>query len=420
MTPVSLPAASAKQTAEQMQKYRAFVQNVNSVYNCDYLEFLQSDVLYQDQLLQSNMPDLKQSDTQQIRLRLNSCKEILSRLYQIRKKALSLENDMVFEYLTSKERFARRISETLSPESDFARAEKQWIDLLKDLFFYKHEIKKNSSYTAYITGDDPSVLLFFDLLFKALIPNPSLKESCLYNRNASKIQKYLDNYCTGVSVYRWIDSQGAIHLENSKKKFQRVFESSASPERTNQENDSRKRESKQSSSPPSFEYLIQEYNPDIMADVFKDDSPELGYNTLVIETRDRNSIALLKSLEGFHSLRGVETIEKIDEKSGKSSGKKINRATKNGAFIAAFPSEECQNKLPDGVRGTKLDGIDSGFQFRFAASSLPGEYSSGKVFSFSHQEERSNRIPFEIDSLKSCFNNHIMNYIYNDLLERNK
>ncbi len=412
-----LPAVSAKQTAEQMQKYRSFVQNVDSVYNCDFLERLRSDVLYQDLLLQSSIPDLKPSVSQQMLMKQKSNKDILSRLHQIRKKALSLENDMVFDYLTSKERFARRVSETQSSEGELADVEKQWIDLLKDLFFYKHEIKKNSSYIAYIIGDSPSILLFFDLLFKALIPKGSLKESCLFNKNASKIQKYLDNYCTSASTYNWIDAEGVFHFENNKEKFRRL---SQFPEHLISENDSHKRESKQSSSTPSFEYLIQEYNPDIMEDVFKDDAPDLGYNALILETSDRYSIALLKSLEGFHSLRGIETIEKNDEKNGKNGGKKISRVTKRSAFIDVYPGEQCQNKLPDGVRWTQLDGSDSAFQFRFASSSLPKEYSSGKVFSFSCQQERSNRIPFEINSLKSYFSNYVVNYIYNDLLEKDK
>ncbi len=415
------PAVSSKQTTALLQRYRSFVQSVNCVYDCDYIGELQSEVIYIEQLLQSNQHDAIQSDSQQTIQKYEVCKDFLTRLYQIRKNALSLENDVVFDFLTSKERFSQRVSKAFSSDNTFARAENEWIDLLKDLFSFKHDIKKNSSYIAYISGDDPSVLLFFDLLFKAFIPANTLKESCLINRNVSKIQTYLDKYCSSVSMYRWIDSQGAIHFENNKKKFLKIFQTDAPSEHALQEKNSRKRESKQRSSTPSFVYLIQDYNPDIIADIFIEDAPVLGYNTLVLETSDRDSIMLLKALEGFHSLRVTETPEKsASEKNGKNSGKKGNRETKHGAYIDVYPCGQCQNELPEGVGRIKTDVGSGGFQYRFTSSNLPKEYSAGKGFTFSCQTEQSNRVSFEIDSLKSCFSAFVVNYICNDLLKRNK
>ena len=418
---LDIPAASSKQTMAYLQRYRSFVQSVNSVYNCDYIGELQSEVLYIEQLLQSNPHCATQADSKQMIQKYDAGKDFVNRLYQIRKKALSLENDVVFDFLTSKEQFSQRVSKVFASDNNLVRAENEWNDLLKDMFSFKHDIKKNSSYIAYISGDDPSVLLFFDLLFKALIPAKSLKESCLINRNASKIQTYLDKYCSSVSSYRWIDSQGVIHFENNKKKFQKIFQTLSPSEHAAQEKNSRKRDSKQCPSEPSFEYLIQDYDPDIIADIFIEDAPVLGFNTLVLETSDRDSIMLLKALEGYHSLRATDTTEKsVSEKSGKNSGKKSARDSKHGAYIDVYPCGQCQNELPERVRRIKTSGGTGGFQYRFTSSSLPKEYSAGKGFTFSWQAEASNRVSFEIDSLKSCFSAFVVNYICNDLLKRNK
>ncbi len=415
-----IPAVSSRQTTEFLQRYRSFVQSVNSVYNCNFIESLQSEVLYIEQLLQSDKENVQKSVFQQTERKQNICKDFLNRLYEIRKKALSLESDVVYDFLTSNEMFALRVAETTSADKELVSAEKEWNSLLKDLFSFKHDLKKNFKYTAYIFGDNPSVLLFFDLLFKALIPGDSLKESCLINRNASKIQKYLDSYCSRVSSFRWIDSDGAFHFENNQKAFQRIFQTSLSSEHSKQESGSRKRENKKRPSTPSFECLIEEYVPEIMEDIFIEDAPARGYNALVLETSDLDSIMLLKSLEGFHSLKETETTaEKSPEKSGKS-GKKNNRETKHGAYINVFPSEQCQDELPQGVRRIKLDVGVSDFQFRFTSSSLPKEYSPEKRLTFSWQSEQSDRISFEIDSLKSCFNDYVVEYICNNLLERNK
>ncbi|MBR6435635.1 MAG: ATP-dependent Clp protease ATP-binding subunit [Thermoguttaceae bacterium] len=411
-----IPSVSSKQTTELLQKYRSIVQSVNSVYNCEYIEGLQSEALYIEQLLQSDNQDANRVDSKQMIMKHNTCKDFLNRLYLIRKKAFGLESDVVFDFLTSKERFSQGVSKSSSSDNKLVQAEKEWISLLNDLFSFKHELKKSSSYIAYISGNNPSVLLFFDLLFKALIPNESLKESCLLNRNASKIQMYLDKYCSGVSTYHWIDADGVIHREYSKKAFQKILQTS--PPHSNQENKSRRRESKQRSSTPSFEYLIQDFNPDIMEDIFMEDAPAAGCNTLVLETSDQNSIMLLKALEGFHSLKVTETTEKSSEKSGKTSSKKNNREL--CAYIEAFPREQCLNELPEGVRRIKPDGNDSGFQYRFTSSSLPKEYSAGKTFTFSRQTEQSSRISFETDSLNSCFSAFVVKFMCNDLLERNK
>lgn len=406
-----------RHSSELLQKYRSLVQSVNSIYDCEFIESLQSEVIYIEQLLQAGQQNVKQADAQQTIQKHNACKDFINRLYQIRKKTLSLENDAVYNYMTSKERFSQRLSNGFLSDDNYISAENEWNELLKDMFSFKHEIKKFARYRAYIWGEDPSVLLFFDLLFKALIPSKSLKEWCLINRNSSKIQTYLEQYCWDVSEYNWIDSDGVIHFENNKKKFQKILQTSASSEHGVRESASRKRESKPRHSEPSFEYLIQEYNSDIMEDIFIDDAPASERNALVIETSDRDSIMLLKSLEGFHSLRVIEAVG--SEKSGKNSGKKLNRESKRGAFIDVFPSGQCQNGLPQSARKIKAMGGEIGFQYRFSSSSLPKEYSSGKGFTFISYLKQIIRLSFEVDCLKRSFNDYVVEYICNDLLERN-
>lgn len=430
----SAPAVSADQTAECLKKYRTFVERVNTVYDSYFIERLQSDVLNDEQFIHSNKMHMKEQNYRQIITDLSVRKDYLYRLYQIRKKAYSMENDLVFDYLTSKSMFSLRVSETLSPDSELSRIINEWNGLLEDMYFYKHGFKRNSKYVAYITADNPSVLLFFDLFFKALIPNDALTESCLLNWNASDIQGYLSRYSSGDTPYNWFDTRGVIHVENDKLALRKIIQTSLE-ERQKQKEAARKREKEQSKrekEPPKrvtaavssndksqkpelpvapiFECLIQDYDPDIMTDIFNDAPNPLGYNTLVLETDDSHSVILLHALTGLYSLNITDEVVESKSRNRKKSEKIKKISQKSSACISLYPQEQCKDSLPNQVRMTKFEETGSRFQIRFS-SGLPAVYSPGTYLTFSDSSDESMKVSFDIDSMQSFFNDYIKKYI---------
>lgn len=404
-----VPEISVDHAAECLTLYRSFVRCINFVYDSSFMESLQSDLLYEEQLLQSNNLRMKEQDSQQMMLKLYTSRDFLHRLYQIRKKAYATENDVVFDYFTSKELFSLRVAESVLPNSEIGAAIHEWNELLQDLYIYKRGFNKKSSYVAYVTADKPSILLFFDLLFRALIPNDSLIESCLLNKNACNIPVYLSKINSVNSVYNWFDSYGTLHIEKDKNKLRRIIQASfpqefSAPKRKNEQDS-------ETSSQQDFESVMLDYNPDAMEDCFIAKANPSEYNSLVFETDDSHAIALLCALAGNYSFNILD--DDVESKTGKKKNEKKKRGiSKISASVFVCLSENCKNALPDYVRSTGLNFGNSDFQFRLSSSIFPTEYSSGTYFTLSDSDGQSEKFSFEIDSIQRCLREYLIKYIY--------
>lgn len=404
-----VPEVSVDQAAECLKLYRSLVRCINFVYDSSFMESLQSDLLYDEQLLQSNNLRMKEQDSQQMMLKLYTSRDFLHRLYQIRKKAYAMENDVVFDYFTSKDLFSLRVAESVSPNSEIGAAIHEWNELLQDLYIYKRGFNKKSSYVAYVTADKPSILLFFDLLFRALIPNDSLIESCLLNKYACNIPVYLSKINSVSSVYHWFDSYGTLHIEKDKNKLRRIIQASFPQEfsvsKRKNEQDS------ETSSLQNFESVMLDYNPDAMKDCFIAKASPSEYNSLVFETDDSHAIALLCALTGNYSFNILD--DDVESKTGKKKNEKKKKGiSKISASVFVCSSEDCKKSLPDYVRTTQLNIGNDTFQFRLSSSTFPTEYSSGTYFTLSDSDGQSEKYTFEIDSIQRCFREYLIKYIY--------
>ncbi|MBQ2621812.1 MAG: ATP-dependent Clp protease ATP-binding subunit [Thermoguttaceae bacterium] len=391
------PALSAQQIAFFLQQYRSFAMMVNSVYHCDYVESLQSQVLYEEQCLSersANNPYFKRSNKQQIILTHNIHKDVISRLYQMRQKAFSLENDMIYDYLTSKERFSNRVLGNSPDSADFLVAKDEFRQAFEDLFFCLFPINKG---VAYFSSEDTSCNVFFELLLSGIVPSDLISGICLYTNHIESIQTYLDRYTTKDSVYRWVDNDGNINTEKSKKDLLARMK----PDRkrlVNTEKDKDDVSALGKSLAENFKYFIIECDPSQFGSIYKTNEFAVNSSMMSIETADRHSMLLLSALGGVHVMEGMDYY-----KDGELTKKDLR------FHIGFYSHEQCQFRIQSSERS---DYSWMSHHYQFSSSKPLKEYSSDKGFYFSNGVDKSNRIMFDIDSLKKYFDDYIVKFLY--------